>query len=85
MVSQQFREARREAGLPESLGLYCRRHTFTAASEATGNLAMVMKVRGHTEARAAIRYQHPVLNPTRAAIKQRNLRQNSRHTEVVVQ
>jgi integrase len=41
-VAKQFREARREAGLPESLVLYCARHTFgTAAYEATGNLAMV--------------------------------------------
>jgi hypothetical protein len=38
-------EARREAGLPESLVLYCARHTFgTAVYEATGNLTMVMKV-----------------------------------------
>ena len=35
------------AGLPESLVLYCARHTFgTAAYGATGNLAMVMNVHG---------------------------------------
>jgi hypothetical protein len=28
-------------------------------SEATGNLATVMKVMGHTDVRTSIRYQHP--------------------------
>jgi integrase len=85
-VAKQFREARRKAGLPESLVLYCARHTFgTAVYEATGNLAMVMKVMGHTDARTAMQYQHPGLDPIRDAIDQRNLRHNSRHSEVMVQ
>jgi len=85
-VAKQFRDARRKAGLPESLVLYCARHTFgTAVYEATGNLAMVMKVMGHTDARTAMQYQHPVLDPIREAIDQRNLRHNLRHSEVLVQ
>lgn len=85
-VAKQFREARREAGLPEDLVLYCARHTFgTAVYEATGNLAMVMKVMGHADARTAMHYQHPTLDPIRDAIDQRNLRHNSRHSEVTVQ
>jgi len=85
-VAKQFREARREAGLPESLVLYCARHTFgTAVYESTGNLAMVMKVMGHTDARTAMHYQHPALDPIRDAIDQRNLRHNSRHSELRVQ
>src|SRR6266536_1915741 len=37
--------ARRSAGLPDALVLYCASHTFgTAAYEATGNLAMIMQV-----------------------------------------
>jgi len=85
-VAKQFREARRKAGLPDSLVLYCARHTFgTAAYEATGNLAMVMKVMGHTDARTAMQYQHPLLDPIREAIDQRNLRHNSRHNEEMVQ
>jgi integrase len=76
-VAKQFREARRKAGLPESLVLYCARHTSgTAACEATGNLAMVMKVMGHTDVRTSMRYQHPGLDPIRKAIDQRNLRHN---------
>ena len=44
-VAKQFRDARSQAGLPESLVLYCARHTFgTAVYGATGNLAMVMNV-----------------------------------------
>jgi len=85
-VAKQFREARREAGLPEDLVLYCARHTFgTALYEAAGNLAMVMKVMGHADARTAMHYQHPTLDPIRDAIDQRNLRHNSRHSEVTVQ
>jgi site-specific recombinase XerD len=85
-VAKQFREARRKAGLPESLVLYSARHTFgTAVYEATGNLAMVMKVMGHTDARTAMQYQHPGLDPIREAIDQRNLRHNPRHSELSVQ
>lgn len=85
-VAKQFREARSHAGLPQSLVLYCARHTFgTAAYEATGNLAMVMKVMGHTDVRTSMRYQHPVLDSVRGAIDQRNLRHNPRHNELRVQ
>jgi integrase len=85
-VAKQFREARQEAGLPSSLVLYCARHAFgTAIYEGTGNLAMVMKVMGHTDVRTAMRYQHPILDPVREAIDQRNLRHNPRHSELRVQ
>lgn len=39
-----------------------------------GNLAMVMKVMGRTDVRTAMRYQHPILDPVREAIDQRNSR-----------
>jgi integrase len=81
-VAKQFREARSKAGLPSNLVLYCARHTFgTAAYEATGNLAMVMNVMGHTDVRTSMRYQHPALDSVREAIDQRNLRHNARHNE----
>ena len=83
---QQFREAREQAGLPDSLVLYCARHAFgTTVYEETGNLAMVMKVMGHTDVRTSMRYQHPILDPVRKAIDQRNSRHNPRHSEVSVQ
>ncbi len=85
-VAKQSREARRAAGLPETLVLYCARHTFgTVVYEATGNLAMVMKAMEHSDARTAMQYQHPALDPVREAIDQRNLRHNSRHSELTVQ
>jgi len=85
-VAKQFRDARREAGLPGALVLYCARHTFgTAAYGATGNLAMVMNVMGHSDVRTAMRYQHPGLDPVREAIDQRNLRHKPRHNELRVQ
>jgi integrase len=85
-VAKQFRDARSKAGLPGQLVLYCARHTFgTAAYEATGNLAMVMNVMGHTDVRTSMRYQHPVLDSVREAIDQRNLRHNPRHNELTVQ
>jgi len=85
-VAKQFREARSETGLPRSLVLYCARHTFgTAAYEATGNLAMVMKVMGHTDVRTSMRYQHPVLDSIREAIDLRNSRHNPRHSDLRVQ
>ena len=66
--------------------LYCARHTFgTAAYEATGNLAMVMNVMGHTDVRTSMRYQHPSLDSVREAIDQRILRHNPRHNGLSVQ
>jgi hypothetical protein len=53
--------------------------------EGTGDLAMVMKVMGHTDVRTAMRYQHPVLDSAREIIDQRNSRHNPRHSEVWVQ
>jgi integrase len=85
-VAKQFREARQQAGLPDSLVLYCARHAFgTTIYEETGNLAMVMRVMGHTDVRTSMRYQHPILDPVRKAIDQRNSRHNPRHSEVSVQ
>jgi hypothetical protein len=34
----------------------------TAAYEATGNFAVAMNATGHTDARTAMRYQHPALD-----------------------
>ena len=85
-VAKQFRAACRDAGLPDSLVLYSARHTFgTAAYEATGNLAVVMKVMGHTDVRTSMRYQHPALDSLREAIAERNSRHNPRHSELRVQ
>ena len=78
-VDRQFRKARREAGLPENVKLYCGRHDFgMKLLERTGNLALVMKVMGHTDPRIAMRYQHPELEQVRQAINM-----NSNNQQVV--
>ena len=85
-VAKQFRAACRDAGLSDTLVLYSARHTFgTAAYEATSNLAVVMKVMGHTDVRTSMRYQHPTLDSLRVAIDERNSRHNPRHSKLRVQ
>jgi integrase len=74
-VAIQFRAARKAAGLPKDLVLYCGRHTFgTDALAGTGNLAAVMRVMGQTSTAAAMGYQHPELDAVRDAINRRNER-----------
>jgi hypothetical protein len=46
-IDRLFREARRHAGLPKELVLYCARHDYgTRVLLRTGNLAAVMKTMG---------------------------------------
>jgi integrase len=74
-VAKQFREARRLAGLPESLKLYGARHAFaTYAVEATGNVFAVADAMGHEGMKAMRAYQHPDLSVIQDAIDQRNRR-----------
>src|SRR5258707_12842200 len=47
-VSRQWLEAKRLAGIPESVVLYCARHRFsTDAMEGTGNVMAGMDAMGH--------------------------------------
>jgi integrase len=74
-VAKQVREARRLAGLPESLKLYGARHAFaTYAVEATGNVFAVADALGHEDLKTTRIYQHPGLGAIRDAIDQRNRR-----------
>lgn len=74
LVNRQWVKARRAAGLPEDLVLYCARHDFgTYLLSKTGNLKAVMDTMGHADVKSAMTYQHPELELVRAAI-------NSRHT-----
>lgn len=68
-MAKMFREARRKAGLPENLVLYCGRHDYgTRILQKTGNLAAVMKTMGHRDVKTAMQYQHPELAVVRAAL-----------------
>ena len=68
-VGKHFREARKEAGLPEDLVLYCGRHDYgSRVLKQTGNLAAVMRTMGHADVKTAMRYQHPELETVRMAL-----------------
>jgi integrase len=68
-IDRLFREARRQAGLPKELVLYCARHDYgTRVLMRTGNLAAVMKTMGHRDVKTAMHYQHPELDVVRAAL-----------------
>ena len=70
-IAKHFAEARKEAGLPKNLVLYCGRHDFgTVITARTGNLKAVMKVMGHRDVKTAMRYQHPEVDIVRAALNQ---------------
>ena len=70
-VGKHFVEARKKAGLPKNLVLYCGRHDFgTVITARTGNLKAVMKVMGHKDFKTAMRYQHPEVDIVRAALNQ---------------
>jgi integrase len=70
-MANKFRQARRKAGLPEDLVLYCGRHDYgTRILKRTGNLAAVMRTMGHRDVKTAMQYQHPELEIVRAALDQ---------------
>jgi integrase len=72
-VQKQFVCAKRLAGLPDPVVLYCARHRFsTDAMEGTGNLMAVMDVMGHSRVDVTRLYQHPGLKQIGMAINQRN-------------
>jgi integrase len=74
-VAKEFRKARENAKLPESLVLYHARHAFgTFIMAETKNPALVRDAMGHADLRVTMIYQHPELGPLRAAIDERNQR-----------
>lgn len=72
-VSKQWLEAKRLAGIPESVVLYCARHRFaTDAMQATGNVMAVMDAMGHEKVDTTRIYNHPALQQIRDAMNKRN-------------
>jgi len=58
-VAKRFQDARKDAGLPDDLVLYCARHGFgTEMYRATKNLFAVMKAMGHATVATTMKYQH---------------------------
>lgn len=72
-VSKQWLEAKRLAGIPESVVLYCARHRFsTDAMEGTGNVMAVMDAMGHESLNTSRIYTHTNVQQVRDAIEKRN-------------
>ena len=68
-LSERFRAARENAGLPPKMVLYCGRHDYgTRMMQRTGNIKAVMEVMGHRDVKTAMKYQHPGLEIVRAAL-----------------
>jgi integrase len=72
-VSKQWLEAKRLAGIPEAVVLYCARHRFsTDAMEGTGNVMAVMDAMGHQSVNTSRIYTHSNIRQIREAIERRN-------------
>ncbi len=72
-VSKQWLEAKRLAGIPGSIVLYCARHRFsTDAMEGTGNVMAVMDAMGHQSVNNTRIYNHSNVMQIREAIERRN-------------
>jgi integrase len=71
-VNRQFEEARKAAGLPADLVLYCARHGFgTEMYRATKNLFAVMNVMGHTAVSTTMKYQHQDIDEVALVVSRR--------------
>ena len=68
-VAKAFEEARTLSGVSKAIVLYSARHTFaTKVMGATGDLSLVMRALGHTNAQTAMIYQHPSLETVRSVV-----------------
>jgi len=79
-VAKAFEEARAAAKLSKEIKLYSARHTFaTKVMGATGDLSLVMRALGHTNAQTAMIYQHPSLERVRTVVNENPLAMQPRH------
>jgi integrase len=68
-VAKAFANVRDDLGLSKEIVLYSGRHSFaTKVMGATGDLSLVMRVLGHSNAQTAMIYQHPSLETVRAIV-----------------
>ena len=78
MVNRQWVRARKAAGLPEDLVLYCARHDYGSfVLRNTGNMKVVMDMMGQRDYRTALKYQHHEMEVAREALRARH---TPRHT-----
>jgi integrase len=68
-VAKAFAKVRTDLGLSKEIVLYSGRHSFaTKVMGATGDLSLVMRALGHSNAQTAMIYQHPSLELVRSVI-----------------
>jgi integrase len=68
-VAKAFAKVRTDLGLSKAIVLYSGRHSFaTKVLGATGDLSLVMRALGHSNAQTAMIYQHPSLETVRSVI-----------------
>ena len=78
MVNRRWVKARKAAGLPSHLVLYCARHDYGSfVLSKTGNLKVVMDLMGQRDYRSALNYQHHEVD---LACDLLNARHTLRHT-----
>ena len=71
-VQKQFDQAKRMAGLPKSVVLYCARHRFSTDAMECGNSFAVADAMGHSKIETTRIYQHPGTKQVRDVIEKRN-------------
>jgi integrase len=72
-LERKFRRIARELGIPDSLKLYCARHTFgTVAMAETRDPALVREAMGHEDLQTTMGYMHPEVERLKAIIDRRN-------------
>jgi integrase len=72
-LEHMFRKVARRLGIPESLKLYCARHTFgTVAMAETRNPGLVKDVMGHESLATTMGYLHPDVLQIKTVIDRRN-------------
>lgn len=82
MVNRRWVRARKAAGLPTDLKLYCARHDYGSfVLSKTGNIKVVMDLMGHQDYRSALTYQHHEVEVARDLL---NARHTLRHTAKTV-
>lgn len=67
-IHKAFIAARRAAGLPDSLVLYCARHGAMSDFATVLPLAATMQIGGHSDARTAMGYQHHEITDLQARL-----------------
>jgi integrase len=79
-VAKAFAKVRADLGLPKEIVLYSARHSFaTKVMGATGDLSLVMRALGHSNAQTAMIYQHPSLETVRSVINEDQGTGSARH------